>query len=85
MGIVSNYRYALIRLSRNCIRRTYVHMSNGNGKSHILTTDNFDERMDELMHEVVAMREEQILHQGQHDEIVERLERIEQKAGLEPL
>ena len=49
------------------------------------TKDHFDTRMDELMKEVQDMREEQTLHQGQHDEITERLDTIEQKIGIQPL
>lgn len=53
--------------------------------SHLPTKDYFDERMDALMKEVKDMREEQTMHQGQHDEVVERLDRLEDKVGLEPL
>lgn len=45
----------------------------------------FDERMDKLTAEIQTVREEQTLHQGQHDEITERLDRVEQKVGLDPL
>ena len=56
-----------------------------NNKSVPLTKDHFDQRMDSLMKEIQDMREEQTLHQGQHDEMKERLDRLEQHAGLDPL
>ena len=49
------------------------------------TKEHFDERMDRLSGEIQDKRDEQILHQGQHDEIIERLETIEQKVGIQPL
>jgi len=46
------------------------------------TKDHFDKRIDELMGEVQTMREEQTLHQGQHDEITEHLDRLDKHVGL---
>ena len=56
-----------------------------NGKSSILTKDHFDQRMDALTKEIQDMREEQTLHQGQHEEIVDRLDRLEKQTGLPPI
>jgi predicted nucleic acid-binding Zn-ribbon protein len=33
--------------------------------------------VDKVLGEVVAMRQEQIVHQGQHDELTERMEKLE--------
>ena len=52
---------------------------------HLPTKAHFDKRMDELMGEVQAMRDEQTLHQGQHDEINDRLDRLEKHTNLPPL
>jgi hypothetical protein len=47
--------------------------------------EHFDTRMDELMGEITKVRDEQTLHQGQHDTIDERMDRVENKLGLDPL
>ena len=49
------------------------------------TKDHFDERMDKLSGEIQDKREEQTLHQGQHDEIDERLDRLEKHVNLPTL
>lgn len=46
------------------------------------TKEEFFSRMDELMHEVKAMREEQTMHQGQHDRLDGRVARVEKKLNL---
>lgn len=52
---------------------------------HLPSKDHFDKRMDELMGEVQTMRDEQTLHQGQHDKITERLDRVEKHSNLPQL
>ena len=42
----------------------------------------FDKRMDELTREVQTVRDEQTLHQGQHDEITDHLERLDKHTNL---
>lgn len=44
---------------------------------HLPSLDHFDKRMDELLGEVQTMRDEETLHQGQHDEINERFDRVD--------
>lgn len=44
--------------------------------------DHFDKRMDELMGEVQTMRNEQTLHQGQHDEITDHFDRLDKHTNL---
>lgn len=46
------------------------------------TKAHFDKRMDELVHEIETVREEQTLHQGQHDEINERFDRVDKHLGV---
>lgn len=61
------------------------YMQEPNGKSIGLTKEHFDDRMDTLTKEIQDMRDEFTLHQGQHEEIGERLETIEQKLDIKPL
>ena len=49
------------------------------------TKEHFDQRMDELSGEIQDKREEQVLHQGQHDEIVEHLDLLEKHVNLPSL
>lgn len=48
------------------------------------TKDDFFTRMDQLSGQIQAVREEQTLHQRQHDEIDERIDRVEKKLQLSP-
>jgi hypothetical protein len=47
--------------------------------------DEIIEKLDGLAGGIQDKRDEQTLHQGQHDEISERLDRVDEKLGLEPL
>lgn len=40
--------------------------------------------LDKVLHEVLAMRQEQTMHQGVHDRIEERLNNVEEKVGIAP-
>lgn len=53
-------------------------------KLHFIpSTELFLEKMAELMKEIQATREEQTAHAGQHQDISDRLETIEEKLGLQ--
>jgi predicted nuclease with TOPRIM domain len=43
------------------------------------------DKLDVIAKELQDFRDEQTLHQGQHDEINERLDRIDEKLGFDPL
>lgn len=49
------------------------------------TKEEFFGRMDKLSGEIKAVRDEQSLHQGQHDQIDKRLDRAEKELHLHPL
>jgi|GEM_PF-3971614 len=53
--------------------------------SKLPTKEYFDMRMDMLSKEIQDARDELTIHQGKHDETDERLDRLENHAGLEPL
>lgn len=46
------------------------------------TKKDFFDRMDKLSHEIQDMRDESALHLGSHDELDERLSRVEKKLGI---
>lgn len=46
------------------------------------TKELFLARMDKLSGEIKAYRDEQTLHQGQHEEIVERVQKVEKKLNI---
>lgn len=49
------------------------------------TRDEFYTKMDELMVEIKAIREEQETHSGQHSEINDRFEKLEKHTGISSL
>jgi hypothetical protein len=47
--------------------------------------DDLFTRMDKLSGEIQKVRDEQVLHQGQHDQVDTRLSRVEKKLHLVPI
>lgn len=63
-------------LVRNIVKEEIKHLPN---------KEEFYSKMDELMVEIKAVREEQEAHSGQHLEINDRLEKLEKHTGISSL
>lgn len=53
--------------------------------SHLPTKDDFAERMDKISGQLQAISDEQTLHQGQHDRINDRFDRIDKHLNISTL
>lgn len=49
---------------------------------HLPNKEEFYNKMDELMVEIKAVREEQEVHSGQHSEVNDRFEKLEKQTGI---